>query len=330
MIRLKYRRSRPRSTDASDDRGSMPMALLVTLVGTLLGAVLLPVVVNQIVSTRILAARTHALSIALAGIDAALGQLRAATPTDNPAVGERAELPPGAPCEMSGSEGLGALQYDVQIVYHPDDADDICLPDSVPVTATLTSIGKVPLDVNRAVTRTIEATYTFKTDSVVSITGGALQMISSRAHPLCLDGRDDAAGAQVMARQCVAGGSSDQRFAYTADLNIKLVGSEIGAPPAGLCLEAPRPPHDSVTFQPCLGRTEPRQQWRLAGRSFYGTDAGTLNRYCLSVHDAGALGDKIAVDDCTSAQLQRWHPSADFTGPRALTNIKEIWRGHGR
>ena len=61
-----------------DDQGSMPMALLVTLVGMALSAALVPFVVSQVSSTRTIDGAHHALQAAQAGIDVALGQLRAA------------------------------------------------------------------------------------------------------------------------------------------------------------------------------------------------------------------------------------------------------------
>ena len=51
----------------------MPMALLVTLVGMSLSAALVPIVVNQVTSTRTVTARTNALQAAQAGIDVGPG-----------------------------------------------------------------------------------------------------------------------------------------------------------------------------------------------------------------------------------------------------------------
>ena len=324
-IRFRLGPSRRRSTGASDDRGSMPMALLVTLVGTSLSAVLVPVVVNQIISTRTLSARTHALDAALAGIDAAVGQLRAATITVSSGVGDLAALPP---CAITGSQAVGGLRYSVILVYRlaGGTPSATCPPATVPVTATLTATGTGSptglLGVGSPGTRTVEATYTFNN------AGGSIQLAVPRPNnQLCLDSGNNAfpaAGTPATAELCT-GGSSDQRFAYTVDHNIKLVASETGAAPAGMCLEAPLAGavDHNVTFQPCLGPFA-RQQWTLNGSSnFQGTYDGTQVTYCITARNAGVPGSAIRVDNCNSPVLQQWNVPANFTEPAELTNFME-------
>ncbi|MET0495482.1 MAG: hypothetical protein ABW000_20345 [Actinoplanes sp.] len=320
----------------------MPMALLVTLVAMSLSAILVPVVIGQVSDTRVTSGRTQALDAAQAGIDAALGQLRAATATAG--VGKLEELPP---CRMTGSRDPGGPRYSVTIEYFglPEDADDptkvllSCPPDDVPVTATLTASGTGTGTTSGALadgspqTRTIVATYTFKTNNA-NITGGAIPLA---AEPLCMDGGADAspaAGSSVMMQPCKEGGSSDQRFAYTADLNITLVGSRTAAAPAGMCLDAPIPHAQNVgrvvTFELCLGRTA-RQQWSLDDSSqFRGTDDGvTLEGLCLT---AGAAGAPIVIGGCGGTSKQIFRPQTGVGAGMAsaatsqLVNYKQFSR----
>jgi hypothetical protein len=341
------RKRRPARPGSADDRGSLPMAMLVSLVGMSMTAALVPVVVRQISSTRTISERTQALDAAQAGIDAALGQLRAATTTLTSGVGQLESLPP---CLMTGAQAIGGLRYSVSITYLglPDDPADTtpvvlgCPALDVPTTARLVATGSgLPtgaLTAGSAATRTIEATYTFKTNNE-NITGGAIQLASPTTDPLCLDAGPNsspATGTQVKMQVCKSGGSSDQRFAYTTDLNIRLVGSETTATPAGMCLDAPIPhaTNGIVTFQPCLGRLA-RQQWSLDNNSnFRGTTDGVnLDNFCLNVATAGAAGSTVVLGGCGgTANKQVFRPQTGTGAGMAsaatgqLVNYKQFSR----
>jgi len=313
-VKLRRRPLRQAGTDPSD-RGSLPMALLITLVGMALSAGLVPIVLGQVTSTRTVSARTDALQAAQAGIDVAVGQLRSA---GTAGAGDLDALPP---CEMSGSAGSGS-RYRVTIVYYRLAADETAEPEpepdsescpnppsEMPVSARLSSTGgpaAAALAVGNPGTRTIEATYTFKTSNE-NISGGAIQLAQPATDPLCMDGGPDAspaAGTVVKMQRCKPGGSSDQRFAYTADLNIKLVGSETASEPAGMCLDVPYDPPRAigaeVTFQPCLGPVA-RQQWSLNDSSNFSSTRETeavLNDFCLNIAVAGTPDSKIVLGQC--------------------------------
>ncbi|BCJ52045.1 hypothetical protein Asp14428_35200 [Actinoplanes sp. NBRC 14428] len=292
----------------------MPMALLVTLVAMSLSAAMAPVVMTQVSATRAVAGRTTALDAAQAGIDAAVAQLRAATAAGNPKAGQLENLPP---CVMTGSQDVGkkagtkevGLRYRITIKYFglpasavDDTPEELpCPPTDVPSTATLTATGTGSgtgaLTPGSPNSRTIEATYTFKTNNQ-NIDGGAIQLASPTTNRLCMDAGSSpppATGTAVFVRPCKSDidAASEQRWAYTTELNIKLVGSDTSGTPAGLCLDAPVPHanNGAVTLQPCLGRTA-RQQWSLTDSStFRGTTDGVnLDNYCLNASVAGATG----------------------------------------
>lgn len=302
----------------SADAGSMLMALLVTLVAITLSAALVPIVISQLVSTRTIFGRTLALNAAEAGIDVALGQLRSATgaiPTGNPPLlpGSLEALPP---CAMTGTVSADNSRYLVTITYYglADPATPLsCPPVEVPVTARLSSTGGgtlvASLSPGTSGTRTIDATYTFKT-STDNIAGGPIQLASPTVNPLCMDAGASASpapGARLKMQVCKTGGSSDQRFAYTADLAIKLIGSENSTALNGMCLEAPRPHATGglMTFQPCLGRVA-YQQWSLDDNSqFRGTTDGIgLDAFCLSLNVPGGIGSDVLLGACNGAANQ--------------------------
>ena len=332
-MRIRVRRGR------ADERGSMPMALLVTLVGMALTATLVPVVISQIASTRVVSARTESLDAAQAGIDAGLAQVRAAVSA--PLKGRLEDLPP---CNVPLTGGQGDQKYSVTIAYIPlpDNPDDttpqapVCPPSDVPATAVLTATGAAAG--NSAQTRTLKATYTFLTNNE-NITGGAIVLASPTTNQLCMDGGADsspAVGTPVKMQLCKAGGSSDQRFAYTTDLNIKLVGSETTSTLAGMCLDAPTPHANggAVTFQTCLGRTA-RQQWSLDNSSnFRGTaDGVNLENFCINLKNAGLAGSVLVIGACGGTANQQVFRPQTGTGAgmasattNQLVNFKQFSR----
>jgi hypothetical protein len=188
----------------------------------------------------------------------------------------------------------------------------------------------------------IEATYTFKTSNE-NISGGEIQLADTSINRLCMDGGADAspaAGAPVKMQLCKAGGSSDQRFAYTADLNIKLVGSETATAPDGMCLDVPYGPDPradgvSVLFQPCLGLIA-RQQWSLNDSSNFSSTRETeayLGDFCLNLLNPGIVGSDIVLGGCgggTDRRIFRPQPGVGAGMASALTgqlvNFKQFSR----
>ena len=297
----------------------MLMALLVTLVAMSLSAALVPIVISQLNNTRTISGRTQALDVAQAGIDVALGQLRAAT--DSAGKGVLDNLPP---CEMTGNAGSTGSKFIVTITYAglPDSTvAPVCPWLGVPVTAKLSSTGGGPLvdwsapgpTVGRAGTRTIEATYTFKTNNQ-NIPGGAIQLATNS---LCMDAGPAASpstGSNLKMQPCILSGSSSQRFAYTVDLTIKLIGSERADALGGMCLDATasHAKGDLVTFQPCGSRLA-RQQWSLNDNSrFQGTGNGVkLDAFCFNLSTPGVANSNVILDGCggaTNASVFRPQP----------------------
>jgi hypothetical protein len=339
MIGIRLRRP---ATERSE-QGSLPMALLVTLVGMSLSAALVPLVVSQVTSTRTVTARANALQAAQAGIDVALAQLRAAGTTTG---GDLESLPP---CTMTGTSVTGS-GYRVVIVYFrlADDGaptPQACPPADVPVTARLTSTGgpaSGTLTQGSSGTRTVEATYTFKTSNE-NISGGAIQLASPTVDPLCVDAGANsypASGDLVKVQVCNAGGSSDQRFAYTTGLNIKVVGSETANAPTGMCIDAPYPrtTGDTVKFQPCQEPSTPQQQWSLNDSSSFASTRETavvLGDFCLGLEPAraGQADSNIVLGSCSAVSDRNiWRPQPGVgagmssAATNQLVNFKQFSR----
>jgi hypothetical protein len=117
---------RRRSRTRRDDRGSMPLALLVTLVGVSLSATLSGMVIGQLRTSARAADRAAALVNAQAGLDFALNELRSAVDTTG------AGIIDSLPCDWSlakaGSSGAGGTKrvpdssrYSVSVGYFLND-----------------------------------------------------------------------------------------------------------------------------------------------------------------------------------------------------------------
>ncbi|GII04166.1 RICIN domain-containing protein [Planobispora takensis] len=309
-------RRRPRGLPClRDDRGSMPMALLLTMVGLSLSALLVPVVLGQMATTRSSSERIRTLHAAEAGVDTAVGQIRAAVDDEGNGVVE--QLPP---CELTGTlesdSALGSPRYRVKITYQDVDRNDMgCSPTEVPAYAALVSTGiekpNVAFTAGTAGTRTIEAIYSFKTTNI-NIFGGAIRIAQASGAGLCMDAGQNnespPAGTRLRMQTCKPG-TSEQQFAYTEDLSLKLVGSETSTAPMGMCLDAGETPQAVgayVTFEPCRNRT-PRQQWSVNSSSnFQGTSDGvTLNSRCFNMQSPGVASSYVVLGGCGGGNTQR-------------------------
>ena len=287
----------------TDDTGSLPLAMLLTLVGVSLSALLVPTLLTQVDSTRYADERTHSLHAAQAGLDIALGHIRAAS--DAAGAGKLASLPCGP---YTGRVGAGTARYKVTITYYDADpystsAHVVTCRRSTPAYALLRSKGIDDLtsNIDTATGRVLQGTYTVQTTNQ-NIAGGLIRVYraSSSTVDLCLDAGSSspAASTAVQMQTCVSG-SSQQKFAYHNNLNLVLVASKTPAMPLGMCLEATTPQASGtvVRFQPCTTSTVPRQQWSFNNnQGFQGTDDGEeLSDYCFNVQTPGTVGSFVVL-----------------------------------
>lgn len=272
-----------------DDRGSMPLALLITLVAVSLSAVLSPMVLNQITATRLDVRRTHALHAAQAGLDIVMGRLRSAADVTGKGVVDK--LPCGP---FEGNVGAGApARYKVWIDYFTADPRGHWNPATAwpprgptedawislnrltctskllqtPTYALLRSIGSdvATGDIAGTTARWMHGTYRFKTTNE-NINGGLIHAFKvANSNDLCIDATDTpSAGTAVVMRQCTPG-ASRQIWAYNTNLTIALVSSQTALSPLGLCLDAGAvvANQDPVKLQACGVSTLARQQWSI-------------------------------------------------------------------
>jgi hypothetical protein len=288
----------------SDDTGSIAMAMMLTLVGAMLSALLMPMVISQVGATRAEVERVRALHAAQAGLDVAVGHIRAAN--DGEGVGVLSKLPCGP---LSGEVGEGGkARYQVSIDYlavDPVGESDTWVAErripciagggtvTAPVYAMLTSVGT-----DGVARRSLRGDYTFKTTNE-NIKGGPIHAFSDSAVDLCMDAgtTSPAAGTNLRMQPCVPG-SNTQKFAYNKNLTIVLVSSKTPTT-LGMCLDAGSPHNkdDVVQFQPCGAVTQPQQQWSYNNmQNLEGTSDGqNLDGYCFNVKEPDRPGSFVVL-----------------------------------
>ncbi|WP_127782044.1 ricin-type beta-trefoil lectin domain protein [Rhodococcus sp. X156] len=284
----------------TDDRGSMPMALLVILVGISFGALLLPMVITQTQSTRLVTSRVQALHAAQSGLEVATGLIRSAadtSPTATTGAGDPRKLPCGP---LAGPVGDGGqATYSVDIAYYAADPyghDDAWLADPrnkmicvsgygvylkasgttpdlyVPSYALLTATGiNPPGGAGSSPGRTLQATYVFQTSNAYTAAGGG-SISFGRAdgtEPFCMGVDKLQEGAAVVAKNCYdnsADAVKMRSWYYNVDLSLQLVQTKndaaINTNLNGLCLHQGSP----TIVRKCAAKSDATpttgQEWR--------------------------------------------------------------------
>lgn len=285
MIRSLRGSIRGRLSPARQDEGSLPMVMLIMLIGLAMGSVLVPMLLNQVRSTVFVASRENSLAAAQAGIDVVVSRIRAATdgtkgnPTLLPCAPPPRHQSSGAP--MTGAVGTpNPATYSATVEYYvvdpvrtPTAPPMLCVtnrgtfddssPDprnarTVPSYALITSTGTdlTPGSKGRSVGRTLTSTYVFKTTNL-NVANGQLPIYPvSGSDPagMCIDGGSSqpSPGTPVFLQACsrTRPPSQQQLFSYRTDLTLQLSTAASTAYPKGLCLHT-----DTSTGTPVEGNT---------------------------------------------------------------------------
>lgn len=289
----------------------MMMATLLAMVGVALSALLAPMTLSQAGSTRDAVRRSQELTAAQAGLDVALGHIRAAD--DGTGAGVLAGLPCGL---LAGTVGVGGSRYEVTVDYFATDPLGqpdpwiatnrmVCVvgggPLSAPAYALLRSQGTAAATgaFSTVHSRSLRGTYTFQTTNQ-NIAGGLVHVYQTGTVDLCMDAGSGspAAGTNLQMQDCSIG-DSQQQFAYTETLTIVLVSSVTSSLPLGMCLDAGTPHAVGlvVQFQPCATTTKPQQQWSINdSANLEGTaDGSGLDGYCFNVQTPDLAGSFVVL-----------------------------------
>ncbi|GAA2518698.1 ricin-type beta-trefoil lectin domain protein [Winogradskya humida] len=290
----------------SNDRGSLPAAMLLIIIGLGLSGLLAATVGSQITGTRSTIHSSEAIDAAQTGIDVALGHIRIATNSDG--TGNPAALPCGP---FTGSVNAATDQtYTVSIYYlrTQPPAGDVAWAaanrmactstyltgSETPVYVLLSSTGKALS--NDVSPRTVTATYTLHSKTRENIAGGLIHILGNHTPDLCFSapGTTPAAGAALTLQVCDSN-DDKQKFAYVSNLNLVLTASRATGG-TGMCLDAAPNQNEQVVFRACAATTAERQQWSLNDRAnFEGTKNGDKDRQCFHVVNPGQAGSTIVL-----------------------------------
>jgi hypothetical protein len=245
--------ARGRRLRAEGERGSLPMAMLVMLVGIGLSAAFAPMAINQRKSTTFDMARVHALNAAQSGMDVMVGKIRAAIGSQG---GDPTKLPctvsadQSTPMPVTGAVGTGVASYSVTLKYYVSDpvahpaatpmrcvsgygTYDVASGSVVPSYVKIISSGIDGASTNGGTQgRTLTAVYAFDVDNS-NISGGIIRSYPATADGAaqwCLDvgsGTPTDNVTQLSLQACSTSfpPSPQQVFAYRTDLTLQLTTS---------------------------------------------------------------------------------------------------------
>jgi hypothetical protein len=353
MITMMGRRRGPRGHHGADG-GSMPLAMLLILVGSSLSALLVPIVVNQLSATRTSSERTLALHAAEAGIHTAMGQFRAAA--DSTGAGDSTRLPAGP---LTGSISPdGRQRYQVTITYRTLDGNTLTMPlAGQPASAVLVSTGVAAatgsFGVGTAGTRTLQATYTFQPYTAVG-TGAAgaatRQLVNFKQFGRCLVTVNYTGSSYLIAWPCqqapnAADVSWDQKWSLpTVSATTRTGTARIYTTLDGVdyCLRSPGTtagayPAVSACSSSSIAAT---MTWTVYGATgTYATSYQIVDSagLCLAPVDpavsptevyndvwyTGPPVSRIVMQTCDGSAWQKWDAPPDLSGPLPLTRIYE-------
>ncbi|MGK5682213.1 RICIN domain-containing protein [Actinoplanes sp. URMC 104] len=289
----------------TDERGSLPLVMLLTIVGMGALSLLGNTVVRQLGNTRYDADRSMALNAAQSGVETGLAQLRG-LPVNATGDAALSSLPcvagAGSPnLVLSGAVAAGRpTAYTVNVYYVPSVPPSDTDQESWARTNRLGcaaggGVSTAPMYALLAATgtagnakRSLQATYLFQSRTKPNVPGGTIKVYNSDQCLAAPRGPADslplAVGAQLVLATCAAN-DPKQVFTYNPTLLVELKGSEGSASfPHGACLSAASVDHTPVTFADC-DATKRTQIWSLNNRdNFEGTtDGENPNGKCFNV-----------------------------------------------
>ncbi|MBL7253271.1 RICIN domain-containing protein [Paractinoplanes lichenicola] len=309
-----------------DSRGSLPLAMLLSIVGVGAAALLGAVVASQISTTRYDTNRAAAISAAQSGVETSLAQFRS-VPINSSGDAALATVPcaatPGGPSlKLSGSVSAGTpAGYAVNIYYltlsPPAGADPEtwaksnrlgCAagggPALVPLYALIASTGTAA-----TASRTLLATYLFQSRTKPNVPGGTIKVYNSDqcvTAPREVTGTNPlTVGSPVVLATCDAS-DPKQNFTYNPTLQVQIKGSEGSVNfPNGACVSAVSVDKTPVTFVDC-DATKRTQIWSLNNRdNFEGTTDGVNpNGKCFNV-DWTTLPPRLLINNVIAGNANR-------------------------
>ncbi|HEY0531648.1 MAG TPA: hypothetical protein VGD29_08620 [Actinoplanes sp.] len=335
------------------DGGSLPLAMLVVIVGAGLAALTMTTMVRGAADTTGAVSRSSALLAARSGLSSALASLRAAGSTGN--LGAISALPcsTGQAAQVTGTLGTNDGSYATTIWYLKSDptqqtdawvrSNGVTCPAQLlqtPHWAYIVAVGSSAAGKYR---RTLIGTYQFKLRAMGNMPGGQIRVyrVPTATQDYCITGSPPTAGTALTMSVCATNADGTtvdkQKFGYMSDLTIKLMTADPTLYPNGLCAQAGavEAVGQQLKLQDCGLVTSISQKWAFDSASnFRGTNDGTtLNSLCWNIVSPNTAGSTIVLKSTcgvTTTNYESWNVTADAgsgaAGPDSgqLVNFKQF------
>ncbi|MBL7253177.1 hypothetical protein [Paractinoplanes lichenicola] len=342
------------------DDGSMPLAMLIVVIGLGLTILTATTITRGEVDTRSAIGRTTALQSARTGLASGLASLRAAVGLAN--AGSLAALPcsTGA-AQVNGTATAKAGTYAATIWYlktDPGQQDEAWVrANGVTCAATMLEIPRYAQVISIGTSsdgkykRTLIGNYQFRLRAAGNMPGGQIRVYRTPAatQDYCLTAATAAIGAPLTMSVCATNADGTtvdrQKFGYMSNITIRLMTVNTSLYPNGLCAQAGvlQAVGQRLELRDCGLTTQIPQQWSFDSSSnLRGTSDGrNLNAFCWNIvaasqqivlnNTTGTLNND-AGRRCglTTTDYQSWNITADAgsgaAGPESgqLVNFRQF------
>ncbi|GIJ50894.1 hypothetical protein Val02_77800 [Virgisporangium aliadipatigenens] len=338
-----------------DDTGSLPLAMMLITLGTILGGLLPPIFVMQSQTSGTGAASGQALHAAQTGLDLALAHIRSARDTVVKINGEDKGVLPSLPCgPFAGTvSDAGTARYEARIYYLRADPQDKDLawaqanalgcagsPSALPLHAAVYAVGyaKLPRRSTGAggvavetteLSRELRGTHTFRTSNA-PVAGGLIRPSTTSTPDLCFAApSENPSPGDVLTMQLCSPGSNLQKFEYTDNMTFVLAATRTGGR-LGMCLDAGASPAvagTAITFRPCGATAMPQQMWSFTDSSWLQATEpnglGQTNNRCMQISSANTVGAYVRVGSSCGGGTGTFAMSAEVGAGRAVTSTSQ-------
>jgi len=331
-----------------DERGSIVMVLTIIVTLSILVVMVAAIAISQQNVSQKTVMRNDALEAAEAGLDAAVGEIRAAN--DGSGNGVVQELPCTGGSNTDGFVLTGYLdstsstKYTATVTYYTDSAIPtlanightaetiLCYPyatpsypEAVPSYATITSVGQDPS--TSPVTppsRTINEIYSFTSDNE-NVPGGVITDFNGSVDDLCLSASSSdtdvtpAAGGKLYVDTCLTAGDEDQTWEYSANFTLILsstIPTTSDPTSTELCIQGSQA-NDTLQLAACLSSSSSNfylQQWGINDSGMYqavsSSGAPASGNLCIN-EESNSSGSQLDLATCSGGftDEQTWAPT---------------------
>ena len=284
-----------------NDDGSLPLAMLLTIVAVALSALLVGTLSLQLRSTRYAVQRSDALDAAEAGIQVGVGHIRSAG-------GTVTQLP----CGPYSGAVVGATQqaYTVTLYYLSSrppagnttwaaanklSCTGTYLTSGTPLYVMLASTGRV---VTGGQGRTVTATYPIHSASRDNLAGGLIHAWSAVQPPnpdLCFSATNNPpnVGDPITIQICDSTNPL-QKFTYNANNQLVLVATLSNTAQSEMCLEASSSNGQTVKFKQCSNGVPQQINYNLT-QNLEGSTGNGPSGICYNVANPGVPGGTVVM-----------------------------------